>query len=373
MKITSCVPLSGDGLLARRGGLVAVTDGSASGSDPLLEALAETATAAGDGAELVLRVARAALGRPGHPAWACAGVTADGGVAVLVHGQAVAHVRVAGGPDVTLSVSSSMLPVSRTFLGAAIRLDLAIGEPAMPDPRLHLGDGVIRGGGLALTLSADVLATAAAAPGPRPPAGAHRAPAAPAAPVREAPVAAAPVPAVPELAAPAAFAGPGPGPVGAGSVAAPRTGAMGTDRTVADRHPDTIGLAMGDLLAGVRGEAARPAFGALVLDDGTRFVLDGDYVLGREPVLDGDVMAGRAKPIRISDPDGTVSRLHLRVALVGGQVEVSDLGSANGSVVIMAGEERPLAPFQPTVIEPGTRIGIGQRSVHYLGYQGVLP
>ena len=64
---------------------------------------------------------------------------------------------------------------------------------------------------------------------------------------------------------------------------------------------------------------------------------------------------------------------HLRVALVGGQVEVSDLGAANGSVLIAAGEERPLPPFQPTVIEPGTRIGIGQRSVLYLGYQGVLP
>jgi hypothetical protein len=148
---------------------------------------------------------------------------------------------------------------------------------------------------------------------------------------------------------------------------------MGTDMTVADWHPDTIGLAMGDLLAGVRGQAGRPTLGALVLDDGTRFELDGDYVLGREPVLDGDVMAGRAKPIRISDPDGTVSRLHLRVALVGGRVEVSDLGSANGSVLVTAGEERPLAPFQPTVIQPGTRIGIGQRSVHYLGYQGVLP
>src|ERR1700722_12584379 len=172
MKITSCVPLSGDGLVARCGGLVAVTDGFASGPDPLLDALAETASATGDGGDLVLRVARVALGRPGHPAWACAGVTADGGVAVLVHGRAVAHVRVAGAPDVTLSVSSSILPASRTFFGPAIRLDLAIGEPAAPDPRLRLGDGVIRGGGFTLTLSADVPATAAVAPGARPPAGA---------------------------------------------------------------------------------------------------------------------------------------------------------------------------------------------------------
>ena len=371
MKITSCVPLSGDGLIARCGGLVAVTDGFAAGSDLLLDALAETASVTGDGGDLVLRVARVALGRPGHPAWACAGVTADGGVAVLVHGRAVAHVRVAGGPDVTLSVSSSMLPVSRTFLGPAIRLDLAIGEPAAPDPRLRLGDGVIRGGGFTLTLSADVPATAAVAPSARPPAGAHRAAPAPAAPAPVAPVSVAPVPA-PPVQVPPVQAAPAviPAPVAA---AAPLTGAMGTGMTVADWHPDTMNLAMDDLLAGIRGQAGRPTLGALVLDDGTRFELDGDYVLGREPVLDGDVIAGRAKPIRISDPDGTVSRLHLRVALVGGRVEVSDLGSANGSVLITPGQERPLAPFQPTVIEPGTRIGIGQRSVHYLGYQGVLP
>ena len=117
----------------------------------------------------------------------------------------------------------------------------------------------------------------------------------------------------------------------------------------------------------------RPPLGVLVFDDGTRVTLDGDYVLGREPVLDFDVMAGRARPLRISDPEGTVSRLHLRVSLVGWQVEVSDLGSANGSVLRAPGEERTLAPFEPIVLEPGTRIGIGHRSMQYLAYQGVRP
>jgi pSer/pThr/pTyr-binding forkhead associated (FHA) protein len=111
----------------------------------------------------------------------------------------------------------------------------------------------------------------------------------------------------------------------------------------------------------------------LLLDDGTRVMLDGDYVLGREPALDGDVMAKRARPLRISDPEGTVSRLHLRVSLVGWQVEVSDLGSANGSVLQSSGGERALAPFEPAVVEPGAWIGIGHRSMQYLAYQGVLP
>jgi hypothetical protein len=80
VRITSCVPLAGQGVIARHGALVAVTDGAGPGPDALLTALAEAAAATGDGADLVLRAARAALGGHGHPAWACAGVTADGGV-----------------------------------------------------------------------------------------------------------------------------------------------------------------------------------------------------------------------------------------------------------------------------------------------------
>jgi hypothetical protein len=205
MRITSCVPCAGQGVIARYGQLVAVTDGRGPCPDPLLSALAEVAEAAGDGSDLVLSAARAALSSGQHAAFACAGVMSDGGVAVLVHGRAVATV------------------------------------------------------------------------------------------------------------------------------------------------------------------------GVLVLDDGTRFALDGDYVLGREPALDGDVLAGRARSLRINDPNGSVSRLHLKISLVGWQVEVSDLGSANGSLLQSPDGERRLTPFEPTMIEPGARIGIGHRSMQYLAYQGVHP
>ena len=107
--------------------------------------------------------------------------------------------------------------------------------------------------------------------------------------------------------------------------------------------------------------------GVLVLDDGTRFALDADYVIGREPGLDTDVAAGRARPLRIADPEGTVSRLHLRVSVTGDQVAVSDLGSGNGSVLHPpAGEPVRLTPNEPTVIEPGARISVGDRSFEYL-------
>jgi len=114
----------------------------------------------------------------------------------------------------------------------------------------------------------------------------------------------------------------------------------------------------------------RPPLGVLLLDDGTGYTLDRDYVLGREPVLDGDVAAGRARPLRITDPDGTVGRVHLRVSLVGWQVEVKDLGSVNGSVVHdQVWGEGKLNPYDPVVVQPGARIGIGQRSVQYLSYR----
>src|ERR1700733_3645420 len=130
MKIISCVPLPGAGVIARHGALVAVTDSCGQDPDLLLGVLTEVAAAAGDGSDLVRMAARAALGCPGQPAWACAGVTADGGVAVLVHGHAVASVSVAGGPGFTLSASDSVLPVSRTYTGSTVTLGLAIGEPA---------------------------------------------------------------------------------------------------------------------------------------------------------------------------------------------------------------------------------------------------
>ncbi len=104
----------------------------------------------------MVRAARAALRGRGQQAWACAGVTADGGVAVQVHGRAIAAVRVDGGPEVTLTADGSVTPVSRKFNGATVALGLVVGATAPPDPRFWLGDGVVCGGGLAVTVTADV-------------------------------------------------------------------------------------------------------------------------------------------------------------------------------------------------------------------------
>jgi len=370
VKVTGCVPLAGQGVIARYGALVGVTAAHGPDPDPLLTVLVAAAAAGGDGGDLVARAARAALGGRGRPAWACAGVTADGGLAVLVHGHAIATVSVDGGPAVTLAADAGETPVSRKFAGATVTLGLDIGATAAPDPQFWLGEGVVCGGGLAVTLTGGVPEaitprpaapeSAAAVPSPR--AGLHP-------PTADAP----------------AFATSPAGPGAAGAPAA---------ETVIDHDPsavlvDGVRCARGHFndpaawacrQCGVRLDQPprpierrpRPPLGVLVLDDGTTFPLDGDYVLGREPAFDGDVIAGRSRPLRISDPKGTISRLHLRISLVGWHVEVSDLGSANGSFLQSPDGERTLAPYEPVMIEPGARIGIGHRSMQYLAYQGVL-
>jgi hypothetical protein len=353
VKVTSCVPLVGQGVIARYGALVGVTAARGPEPDPLLTALAEAAASTGDGADLVVRAARAALRCGGQPAWACAGVTKDGGVAVQVHGRAVATVRVGAGPEVRLTAGGSVTPVSRKFSGTTLTLGLAVGEvdeTAAPDPRYWLGDGVARGGGLVVTVTADVPEMAAPVPGASS-VGWH--PPTLDAPALETPAA--------STRADGIACDDDPHAVLVDGVLC----AAGHFNNPAARACRRCGIGLDQPPRNIK-RRPRPPLGVLLLDDGTRFPLDGDYVLGREPAFDSDVIEGRSRPLRINDPNGTVSRLHLRISLAGWQVVVSDLGSANGSVLQSSDGECTLPPYEPTMIEPGARIGIGHRSIQYL-------
>jgi hypothetical protein len=117
----------------------------------------------------------------------------------------------------------------------------------------------------------------------------------------------------------------------------------------------------------VQHEGPRPPLGVLLLDDGSTFRLDVDYVVGREPQGDPDVAAGTVRPLRITDADGVVSRRHLRVALVGWDVQVMDLGSANGTFVSLPGDaqQHRLVANQPVVVRPGTQVTMGRRWFRY--------
>jgi hypothetical protein len=362
MKITTCVPLPGQGLVARSGSLIVLTDGVGGDPDPLLTILGEVATAAGDGSALVRSVARAALACEDQPGWACLGVTSDGEFAVLVNGSAAAEVTVDGGGTVTLAGRSSLLPVSQLLSGGTVSATVTLAGPTGTDSRMRLNGGIVRGGGVHVTATTHRTAPLVGAVSPCAPRSAM---------------------ADPSLAL-SLLADPSRSPEDNGTGARPPDseadghhdpGHVLVDGVLCARHhfndPNArycrqCGAGI-EHLAGNIQRRPRPSLGVLLVDDGAVFPLDADYVLGREPMLDADVAAGRARALRISDQDGTVSRLHLRVSLVGWQVEVCDLGSANGSVLHPAASpDSRLQPHDPVIIEPGTRVAVGRRSFQYL-------
>ncbi len=116
----------------------------------------------------------------------------------------------------------------------------------------------------------------------------------------------------------------------------------------------------------------RPPLGVVLLDDGSVFQLDSDYVVGREPSLDSSVAAGKARPLRVADDSGIVSRVHARVQLDGWRVLVTDLGSANGTRVLLPGQpaDQQLVPQVPIVLATGSQVDLGGRGFRYESHRG---
>src|SRR5258706_5057283 len=149
-------PLPGPGLVARSGDLLLVCAEGAGGVEELLGLVAEVASAGGDGGMLVRRVAAllAADFAGRFPACAACGPTADGRLAVLVHGTATARgVGVDG--EVALSAADAITSVNRLITGptSAVRLELPRARQANPYARLEAGvvsaAGVVSGDDLA--------------------------------------------------------------------------------------------------------------------------------------------------------------------------------------------------------------------------------
>lgn len=111
-------------------------------------------------------------------------------------------------------------------------------------------------------------------------------------------------------------------------------------------------------------EGPRPPLGVLVLDDGSVFQLDANYVLGRDPEHDEGVRTGRYRSLTLSDTDRTLSRAHARIELRNWDVVIVDNGSANGTEV--AEGDRPwtaLAAGSPHTLGPGARVRMGARTL----------
>lgn len=127
------------------------------------------------------------------------------------------------------------------------------------------------------------------------------------------------------------------------------------------RFCSSCGIAMGQV-TNILVPGIRPPLGILVFDDGSVFVLDSDYVVGREPAGHADVRSGAALPLLLADPH--TSREHAHVHLDGWVALLIDLGSANGSYIAAAEatEWTRLTPHTPVPIAPGARVLVGGRN-----------
>lgn len=377
--------IPGDGVLARQGDLVLLSDIDEAGFvDSLLGVLARVSEAGGDGRALADAVGAAleddrswGAGREPGPAVVAFG-PAGAGLVAMVSGTAWAEITTGHGTYRLAAGQPSML--LRSVIGVpvqAVRGGLAGHGPADRTDRFsRLDSGTVRACGL--SYYADEPAGAA-------PAAAEPAAAEPAAePARDLARAAA---AAGAEAAPAAAAAapdsPGPG------RSHPRTElASITEATAAGdaAGPIILGVYCGNghfgdpeapacaVCGAPRGRrppapqpGPRPPLGILVLEDGTAAVLDSDYVIGREPGRDPSVLAGDARPLMVVDAESAVSRIHARIHLDGWQVLLTDLGSANGTRIRPPGakSEQPLDPQVPVPLRHGTRVFVGTTGLRY--------
>jgi len=135
----------------------------------------------------------------------------------------------------------------------------------------------------------------------------------------------------------------------------------------------TCGIRM-DQRTGVLVRGRRPPLGLIVLDTGSTFVLDDDYLLGRDPDHDGDVLAGRLRPLRLDDNSGTLSRAHVEIRLQEWDVTLVDRGSANGTYVAAPQQQAWVAvvPHQAFALTAGSQVGLGRRTFTFESPHGRL-
>ncbi len=330
------------------------------------------------------------------PSFAIAGRSADG-MRVLVSGKARAEITGADGAATVLDAAAAPTWLERTLPGAAgVRL---LAGPQEPGPRLALHGGVVLAGTVdvgSVAAAAVVSPTADTRTGvPSPPAATPTPPAAP-------PPAAPPAPSTdtmqPQAPPPARQPGDSgliesvpwlasrPPPTAAQAPVGPptpvdqqapspavhqpmdrggnRTGPMVLAVVCPNRHlgPPYAGVCR---VCGAQVaqqdpfSVPRPVLGVLNISTGAMVPLDRDVVLGRAPSA-GDVdRAARPHLVQLASPGNDISRNHVRIGLEGWHVLVTDLGSTNGTVVTLPGQQPVrLRAHDAFTIVPGTIVNI---------------
>jgi len=100
----------------------------------------------------------------------------------------------------------------------------------------------------------------------------------------------------------------------------------------------------------------------VVLDDNSRFEIDRDCVIGRDPNGSDAVKRG-LHPVCIDDHAGAMSRAHAEVRIINGELVIVDPNSTNGVFVrepAQLGWTR-LTPREPATWRPGAYVQLGGR------------
>lgn len=109
-----------------------------------------------------------------------------------------------------------------------------------------------------------------------------------------------------------------------------------------------------------RGVPAQPAGLVLELSDGSSVPVDRPVLIGRSP--DPGRATADEEPVlhRVPSPQQEISATHIEVRPAGRGAVVTDLGSTNGTVIVLPGEPaRELRPGDPVDLVPGTVIDLG--------------
>jgi hypothetical protein len=395
----SCVPHAGDGLVARWGDiLLVVADAEDPAVAPLLEQCEAVAEAGGDGRVLSRHLAGFLATYELEPPAFAAAAPVTTGLAVFVQGAA----EVVVGDDFTVSGAASLAWVDRLIPWPVTTLTLRARSATKPAPGpYNLQNGIVPGGGLTL----HTVPTAESSPVPTSRSAGEQPAIALPPEIGSAQIARK---SQPEQAVPAHDRWPG-------QVAEPPPfesvvmdlGVLEEDEDapraplpVVSKSSDEPPVSTGPVVRGVYcknghfndarvpfcavcginmvqktpvlTEGPRPPLGVLLLDDGTAFQLDADYVLGRDPMHDVDVRSGRLRGITLIDPDRSVSRAHARIELRQWDVVLIDNSSANGTYVAAEGASSwtPLPPGTPHVLSSGSRIRLGSRRLAFNSYRG---
>lgn len=124
------------------------------------------------------------------------------------------------------------------------------------------------------------------------------------------------------------------------------------------------------MMTGRRGRTPRAAEAAspapvgpqpvLVLPDGSHESLEQAVIVGRSPSVSGVPAAQLPRLVTVTSLEQDISRSHVRVALEGGTVVVTDLHSRNGTTVTsVAGETHKLRAGEPMPVIIGASIDLG--------------